>query len=67
MGIMENQMETIRVILRFYGDNGKENGNYYLPSLVAVYNCSLDRHLTYRAMHTLTLQSHPHIDRGNIL
>ena len=30
MGIMEKKMETIRVILGLYRDNGKENGNYYL-------------------------------------
>ena len=35
MGIMEKKMGTtitgyIRVILGLYGDNGKENGNYYL-------------------------------------
>ena len=42
MGIMENKMETTIIIywgyngimenkhmLGFYGDNGKENGNYY--------------------------------------
>ena len=36
IGIMEKKMETtiacwgyIRVILGLYGDNGKENGNYY--------------------------------------
>ena len=30
---MENEMETreyIRVILRLYSNNGKENGNYYI-------------------------------------
>ena len=38
MGIMENKMETtimgyigiIWYILGLYGDNGKENGNYYI-------------------------------------
>ena len=29
--IMENNMETI--ILGLYGDNGKENGNYYIGVL----------------------------------
>ena len=31
MGIMEKKMET--TILGFYGDNGKENGNYYIGLL----------------------------------
>ena len=36
IGVMEKKMETLgpfkgiyRVILGLYGDNGKENGNYY--------------------------------------
>ena len=36
MGIMEKKMETtivykvnIRIMVGLYGDNGKENGNYY--------------------------------------
>ena len=29
MGIMEKKMETTIVYWGLYGDNGKENGNYY--------------------------------------
>ena len=29
IGIMENKMETTIVYWGLYGDNGKENGNYY--------------------------------------
>ena len=47
MGIMEKNMETtiskgyIVVIWGVYGDNGKENGNYYILGLYSGYMGSI--------------------------